>query len=56
MVLAHDSVLVTPHILYSVPYIFSQDVTTLMCSKCDDCFVCAHDGMILMYKCSLEVT
>jgi hypothetical protein len=37
---------VTPQILYSVPYIFSRDVTTLMSSKYDDLFVCGHDGMI----------
>jgi hypothetical protein len=56
MVLEHDSVLFTPQILYSVPYIFSRYVITLMCSKCGDLFVCVHDGMILMYKCWLEVT
>ena len=47
---------VTPYILCIVPYIFSRDVTTLMSPKCDDFFVCGHDGMIWMHKCWLGVT
>jgi hypothetical protein len=29
-----------------VPYIFSQDVTTLMGPKCNDFFECGHVGTI----------